>query len=85
MPVKKKTKKNESFFYLGPTIKRGILEKNTVFRGGLPNYLNELLDKNPLIKELIVSEKDYLDSIKEVETKETRLNILYKKVLKGEK
>jgi hypothetical protein len=44
----------EQLIYIGPNLPGGRLSKNTVFRGGLPVYLNDLLEQQPSIKDLIV-------------------------------
>ena len=78
-------KKKESHFYLGPTIKRGVLEKGAVFRGEIPKAVEELKKEFPLIVALIVGKKDYISSCKEIQKKGSKLQIIYKKILEGGK
>lgn len=44
----------EQLIYIGPNLPGGRLSQYTVFRGGLPVYLNDLLEQQPSIKDLIV-------------------------------
>lgn len=77
--------KKTSFFYLGPTLKRGVLEKGAVFRGELPEEVKELKKKIPLVAALIVEKKDYIKSCKDMKTKGSRLQLIHKKLLEGGK
>lgn len=40
--------------YLGPNLASGVLSGNTVFRGGLPSHIKELIVTQPEIADLIV-------------------------------
>jgi hypothetical protein len=58
-PIKKtspsaKSKADEQFIYIGPNLPRGRLTQFTVFKGGTPDYLSDLLEQHPQIKDLIV-------------------------------
>ncbi len=44
--------------YVGPNVTGGRLMQYTVFRGGVPDYLADLLDKQPAIRQLIVPVHD---------------------------
>lgn len=78
-------KKRESFFYMGPTIRRGVLEKGMVFRGELPETVTELIGDKPALKALIVSKKEYVDATKDMRVKGSRMQALYKQAEKGGK
>ncbi|OBZ08254.1 hypothetical protein A7975_27375 [Bacillus sp. FJAT-26390] len=54
MPKTEKTEPVEQLIYIGPNLPGGRLSQYTVFRGGLPVYLSDLLEQQPSIKELIV-------------------------------
>jgi len=82
---KPQIKKKESLFYMGPTIKRGLLEKGAIFRGELPKTVEDLVKSNPVVKALIVSKKDYLSACKDMRTKGSRMQTLYNQALKGGK
>lgn len=51
--------------YLGPNLPGGRLLQSTVFRGGIPIYLQSLLDEKPDVAALIVP----VDEIKGVEAR----------------
>jgi hypothetical protein len=44
----------EQLVYVGPNIRGGRMAQYTVFRGGLPAYIEALLDEQPHIRNLIV-------------------------------
>lgn len=44
----------EQLIYIGPNLSGGRLSQNTVFRGGTPAYMQDLLEQHPSIKDLIV-------------------------------
>ncbi len=79
----KEIPKLKSYFYLGPTLKRGVLQKGNVFRGKLPQEVKNLIKTNPLIEALIVDKSIYLKSLKELGTKGSRLEIIYSKLKNG--
>ncbi len=79
------SKKKESFFYMGPTIRRGVLEKGMVFRGELPEAVTELIEDKPALKALIVSKKEYVDATRDMGIKGSRMQALYKQAEKGGK
>lgn len=43
-----------SQIYYGPNLKRGQLRQNTVFRGGLPQTVQALINESPIIASAIV-------------------------------
>lgn len=72
-------KKEIAVVYIGPTIKHK-LKKNTVFANGIPEIGKEIEKDIPAIKSLFVPLKDIADAKKEVDTKDSALNLIYKKV-----
>jgi len=54
LPKPEKTEPVEQLIYIGPNLPGGRLSQFTVFRGGLPVYLTDLLEQQPSIKDLIV-------------------------------
>jgi len=80
---KKKTVKKESNFYMGPTIKRGLLERGAVFRGKLPKEVEELKEEKPILVPLFVDKKRYVEACKELKDPKSRLSILYKRAEGG--
>ena len=51
---KAQSQNDEQLIYCGPNLLGGRIMKYTVFRGGIPVYLNDLLEELPDIRELIV-------------------------------
>lgn len=49
-----KPKAAQQFIYVGPNLPGGRLTKFSVFKGGIPVYLDDLIEKHPQITDLIV-------------------------------
>ena len=47
-------KRPEQVIYIGPNLPGGILQRYTVFKGGLPLHVKEIIEKCPAIKGLFV-------------------------------
>ncbi len=87
----KKTKKsiqpntvsNDGFcVYLGPTI-TGVIQSGTIYRGGKAKVLTELksvVEKYPLVKTLIVTDKTLSEDRIKVKTPGNILYVNYKKM-----
>lgn len=69
--------------YLGPNLPTGRLLQSTVFRGGIPVYLQPLLDEQPDVAALIVP----VDKIDEVQTQILKMGTpeygSYQAILRG--
>ncbi|MEC0171165.1 hypothetical protein [Paenibacillus graminis] len=69
--------------YVGPNLPGGRLLQSTVFRGGVPAYLQPLLDEQPDIAALIVP----VDELSEVQAKIVQTGtpeyVAYQAILKG--
>ncbi|GHV45265.1 hypothetical protein FACS1894204_03930 [Synergistales bacterium] len=77
-PVAKTTR----LAYVGPNVPGGVLQRFQVFKGGLPPYCKDLLDKIPEMKELFVPVEfleDFRRKIEEPGTNEARLFFNVKK------
>jgi len=74
--------KVERLIYCGPNLPGGKLTKYRVFKGGIPEYLNELIDKCPEIKMLFVPVAELTRANRAVDTKGTPEQIAYEKVMK---
>ena len=72
--------------YVGPNVPGGILQRFQVFKGGIPPYCKDLLEKIPEIKELFVPVEDLeavRQKIEESGTNEARLfHIVQQKLAK---
>lgn len=46
--------KTERFIYCGPSLPGGLLQKHTIYKGGIPVHLDDAIGKCPAIKSLFV-------------------------------
>lgn len=71
---------NVSVMYVGPTIEH-VVQKSTVFKNGvLPKALNELIEKAPYIKKLLVPIDALPAAMKELNRPNSSLNVISEKV-----
>ncbi|MGG4447631.1 hypothetical protein [Brevibacillus porteri] len=75
----------DQLIYVGPNIPGGRLMQYTVFRGGVPEYLNDLFEKQPAIQQLIVPVKELVAFQSQVGTPGTLEHTLYQQVKDGGK
>ncbi|MRN51989.1 hypothetical protein [Paenibacillus monticola] len=79
--VVKQAAKEPTRMYLGPSLPGGRLLQSTVFRGGIPAYLQPLLTEQPGVDDLIVP----LDEIAGVQARITQTGtaeyVAYQKLL----
>ena len=68
----------EAVAYCGPTIK-GVAPQYTVFVGGVPTKLAEVMEEFPVVKALVVPRDKLAEMRVKVEQSGTRENALYKK------
>ncbi len=62
--------------YCGPSVK-GIVKRDTVFSGEMPRALSELLEREPLLKELTVDVESFAAVKKSLSEKGSRLSIIF--------
>lgn len=74
-----KTVKKELRIYIGPTIP-GVATANTVYNNGLSVELEEAIKKQPVIGSLVVYVRRLAEANKLLETKNSSLEICYRKV-----
>lgn len=74
-------KEPERLIYCGPNIPGGVLQRYTVYKGGLPEYLSALFDKCPAIKSLFVPVADLARAERAIATKGTPENAFFNEVL----
>lgn len=46
--------KTERFIYCGPSLPTGLLQQHTIYKGGIPEHLKNVIEKCPGIKSLFV-------------------------------
>ncbi|GEB35306.1 hypothetical protein [Brevibacillus parabrevis] len=69
--------------YVGPNLPGGRLMQYTVFRGGVPEYLTDLFEKQPAIRQLIVPVRDLAAAQAKTGTPGTLEHALYQQVKDG--
>lgn len=52
------TEKEKTLIYCGPNLPKGILNRFTVYRGGIPKHIDPYLEECPAIKRLFVPVDD---------------------------
>ena len=53
-PIPKAPAKPERLIYCGPSLPGGLLQRHTIYKGGLPEHLKSVIEKCPSIKALFV-------------------------------
>lgn len=82
MAVRKKEHNEEakSLIYCGPNLPNGILSQFTVYRGEIPNHLDEHMKKCPSLEKLFVPVEALSTTLLAIETKGSAENALYQEV-----
>ena len=75
--------KPQRFIYVGPSLAGGVLVKATVFKGGYPQNMAEILKKYPLIKLLFAAPIDAAATEEKMNTKGTPENEALKQIYSG--
>lgn len=65
--------------YVGPSLSKSRLLHATVFIGGIPQYVNEIIKEHPWFKNLLVPADRYVETMKIVKKPGTALNIYAKR------
>lgn len=73
------SKKTDTKIYVGPSLSEGRLVHATVYIGGYPPHLAELIADNPWMEQLFVPIAKLNDSLAETKQKGSLLNILCNK------
>ncbi|MCM3141304.1 hypothetical protein [Brevibacillus sp. MER 51] len=71
--------------YVGPNIPGGLLMQYTVFRGGVPEHLTDLFEKQPAIRQLIVPVNDLAAVQERMRKSGTLEHTLFQQVKDGDK
>lgn len=79
-----KTEQIKQQIYVGPNLPGGGLSRFTVFRDGIPQYLEVLLQQQPLIKSLIVPVDELSAAMTRVETPGTLEHSNFQELLRKE-
>jgi len=69
----------DQMIYVGSSISKSRLLHATVFIGGIPGYVNEIIKEHPWFKNLLVPADRYTETMKIVRKPGTALNIYAKR------
>ena len=68
--------------YCGPNLPSGVLQRHTVFKGGLPAHLDALIAECPAIAELCIPIAELAATDKAISAKGTQAHTLYEDIQK---
>ncbi len=71
--------KNQRYIYLGPNHPKALVVNATIFKGGIPQNVKEILDKYPSAKALLIPVENTAKIMQELRQANTASTILYKK------
>jgi hypothetical protein len=74
--------KTERVIYCGPNLPGGLLQKHTIYKGGIPEHLNNAISKCPAIKSLFVSPAKLQAVTAAVQTTGSLENLRYQAIVK---
>jgi hypothetical protein len=74
----------DRLIYVGPPLPGGKLNSFSIFKGGIPKYLDALIKEQPDLSALIVPVGEFARAREEVNTLGTALHAAYQNVLKGD-
>ncbi|MNO15518.1 hypothetical protein D3C76_51840 [compost metagenome] len=76
-------KESTRVIYIGPNLSNGRLAQYTVFKDGVPKHLEDVIEKNPVIKDLFVPLARLADAQAKIATVGTIEHQAYQLILKG--
>jgi len=71
----------QRLIYCGPNIPSGILQRHTIYKGGLPEHLEKVFSDCPAVKALFVPIADLAKTEKAISSKGSAENVLFSEVL----
>lgn len=74
-------KKAARLIYIGPHIPGGLLLRYQVFKGGIPEHLDDLIEKCPAVKSLFVPVANFATAEQALGTTGSVENVMYIKVV----
>lgn len=77
----KSASKEHRLIYCGPNIPGGVIQRYTVFKGGIPGHFNDLFKKCPAVKKLFVPVIELARVEQAINTKGTPQNAFYQQVV----
>lgn len=80
-PKKQKApQKPGRLIYCGPNLPGGLLQQHTIYKGGTPKHLDNVIEKCPAFKALFVEPARLTETMIDVNTPGTVKNLLYQEV-----
>lgn len=76
----RKKEEQQSLIYIGPTVKRGLLTKHTVYKNGLPKNIDEHLQKCPQLNRMFVDVTKMTEFENEVNDKTSSMHVFFNAV-----
>jgi hypothetical protein len=76
------SEKIDQFIYIGPTFRRGGLKTGSIFRGGLPQNVVDLIREYPPLQELFVAPANLPKKRFELRLKNSRTSLIFESVKK---
>lgn len=73
--------KPERLIYCGPSLPGGLLQQHTIYKGGIPGHLDEVISKCPGIKSLFVPSTNFAKIQNSIKSPGSLENLRYKEVL----
>lgn len=67
------------YIYLGPNHSQALIVNATIYKGGVPENIKELLEKCPSAKALLIPVENTAKVMQELRAENTTSSILYKK------
>lgn len=73
--------KPERLIYCGPNLPGGMLLQHTIFKGGIPAHIQEVIKKCPAVKSLLVSPARLQAVTNAIQTAGSLENLRYKEIV----
>ncbi len=77
--AKREEARNEPVIYIGPSIKN-VASTGTVYNNGLPDALQKEMERQQVLKSLVIPVSGLADAQREINTPGSAMNLIYGKV-----
>ncbi|MCM0759606.1 hypothetical protein M7775_13690 [Sporomusa sphaeroides DSM 2875] len=74
--------KTERLIYCGPSLPGGLLQRHTIYKGGIPEHLKDVVEKCPGIKSLFVPPAKLQAVTTAIQSSGSLENLRYKEIQK---
>ncbi len=82
VPNKPAPVKPERYMYCGPSLPGGLLQQHTIYKEGIPEHLNAIVEKCPAIKALFVAPAKLQAVTAAIQSTGSLENLRYKEIQK---